>query len=183
MEKIQDLSFINVFSLDIGEIYWNDLDFDIGVKYMTLKQKRQRIKRAIELKNILFKCLYYFNEEVFIVPKFDFENNYFEWFNLWKDIHNNFYYKKIIDEANKRGIYLKTYKKINLLENKDLGRNFFEGNLNYVSRACYFIPKYEIAIEPTHSLELNLYGSLKKDSHKNIVDMILNENNKLKFSM
>lgn len=180
---MENLSFVNVFLLDVGEIYWDDFDFDIGINYLTLKQKRNRIKRAIELKNILFKCLDALNEEIFIVPYFDFENNYFEWFNLWKDVHDNIYYKKIIAEANKRGIYLKTSKKINLLKNKDLGQIFFEGNLNYVSRACYFIPKYEIAIEPTHSLGLNLYGSFTKDSYKNIIDTILNENNKLKFFM
>lgn len=167
--------------MDKGEIYWTDVDFDKGIYSLKLKEKKERLKRISLLKNIFFRQLDEMNEQIYISPYFDVSDEYYYWFHEWKNINKNFHYREIINEANNKNIYLKQKKIIDYNSYKDLAIKFFKGNVNYISKSCYIVPKLNMAFMPTHSVDLLIYGDKGSQQYMNIVKNILRYDIRLNY--
>lgn len=171
--KINLSNIQKIASSNKGEIYWNDGDFGECKRYMSLKKRRERIKRINQLEHIFFKELDNLNKDIYIIPYYNFDYDVYTWFEAWKDLTSSVYYKNIIKEANKNNIILKYTKVIPYKSNSELPHKFFVGNMNYISLASFIVPELKIIYYPTHNLTLKMFGEIKGNQNTKFIESIL----------
>ncbi|MCD8089998.1 MAG: hypothetical protein LUD81_05145 [Clostridiales bacterium] len=168
-------------------IYWKQgSNFDCSLFLLSSVQKRERLSKIRLLQKSLFCCLDEACEDVFIVSQFcpfeEWTDYYSGWFDDCYQIKKNVFYKEAVKEANLSNIKLITTRVIDYNKNKILGEKLFRTNMEYLSHVCFCVPALGLAVQPTHHIELRLFGKNKGSQYKDFTKRLLSFSDNLAFS-
>ncbi len=180
-------SFKDILSSESEGISFKEgSDFDCGLKTLSSLQRKERLAKIRLLHDCVFSNLDKLEEEIYMVSKLEIcseWNGWQEWFEDFiyaKRMKKNVFYREIIAEANKRNIQLLTRHVISYKENKALADKFFRGNMEYITKVCFCVPKLDLVVQPTHSVQLLLYSKNKDSRFVNFRESLLSCSDELK---
>ncbi len=55
--------------------------------------------------------------------------------------------------------------------------------MEYISKACFFVPELDFAVQPFHHIELRMLSKNRNDAYLNFAKKILSLDNELEFSL
>lgn len=141
---------VNNFHQDTYVLVYNEKDWEGGMlNEMTLKTKSEFYDIASQLSSILFDIFDFYHQENIYIGPFIEASNYCHWkniddFNLVKDL--------------KTQLKAKEYYSANTKEDKMLIENITEGNMNYLTQSCFYLPSEQILIQVGHHTAFIAYS-------------------------
>lgn len=151
MKKINKKNIdVNDIDTDTYVIVYNENDWEGGqISEMSLKNKSEFYDIASQLSNILFDIFNFYHEkQIYIGPFFEM-SNYCKWKNI--DVFN-------LVQQLKSQLKSKEYYLANIEDDKLLIENLVEGNMRYLTQACFYLPSKEILIQVGHHTAFIAYS-------------------------